>query len=63
MPKYVVAVGNAFDGTRLVGPYDSFEAADRFAQTVRNAEWNIQIVIPVTEYNNLGVLEADDADD
>lgn len=37
---YVVALGNQFDGTRLFGPFVTFEEADKFAGSV-NDEWRI----------------------
>ena len=47
--KYVIAFGNAFDGIRLYGPFDTFEDADQFAQTDRNAEWVIAEINPVNQ--------------
>jgi len=39
---YVVAVGNAFEGLTLVGPFDSFDEAEKYtdAECVYG-EWNI----------------------
>jgi hypothetical protein len=37
---YIVAVGNAFDGVSLYGPFESFEDAEPFAQN-QDADWHI----------------------
>lgn len=47
---YVVAVGNAFDGMSLFGPFDSTDDASDWAGTnLRNEEW---LVVSILEAEN-----------
>lgn len=43
MTKYVAAIGNAFDGINLYGPFDTVEDAAAFAEinTPDYSDWNI----------------------
>lgn len=41
MCKYVVAVGNAFDGVKLYGPFDNADEASNWADANVVEEWNI----------------------
>jgi len=42
-PQYVVAQGSAFEGIQMVGPFDSFEEAQKFAEadTVIGTDWHV----------------------
>ncbi len=39
MTQFVVAFGNAFDGTRLEGPFADFDDAREYAETAADQEW------------------------
>lgn len=38
---YIVAVGNAFDGMRMVGPFDDMYSAQEYAEGLNGEQWNI----------------------
>jgi hypothetical protein len=45
MKNYVVAVGNAFDGLTLYGPFNDEGEALRFAEDeISAAEWNVVLL-------------------
>ena len=50
-PEFVIAVGNAFDGLQLVGPFSDPEEAGDYAQLFhRHDVWEIiQLCEPETE--------------
>lgn len=49
--KFVVAVGTAFDGLVLFGPFDSPDNAAEAGETSNRQDWNIVELIPPTAEN------------
>lgn len=46
MSTYVIALGNAFEGFTLIGPFASSEEAIKIAEKQKEIEWNVVEVFP-----------------
>lgn len=56
---YVVSIGNPYDGISLVGPFDTTEEANEYADGL-NDEWHVMELTPPPIDDNEGWLGVDE---